>query len=765
MTIDRDTLANLSRLASATSGLVPLGADKQPLRGYRTGGGDTKRRWRGGAIPDGCAAFGWYCGEAGLRCLDVDSFAGTNEDGSPGVPQPATDAIVSAVAGILRDGAIPHVSAGSTRGGHLYIPAADPAVQDAQVDTTGCDVRLSSAGHAVSVAIDLRGLNTFVAIRDAAACVRAVEGVRRALDPLEGVPGWRGSRTLAQRCADAVVALRARRSGAGRNARHGMAVRNQWGTGQVSAVAWERWFMDRFDGADKRHADRTIGDAIGKGPAAQVTMDRCGPAKPEQGQVDIRRDGLVSIAWADLLAGTVRFVSDRGDWIVFDRQEGWQRGHSAESELRRKFGRFIVRGVQEQLFWHPSGAEVHHLDKEHRKGGVFKELKARREVAILSSALDPIPGLWALPGGLVWDAAHPDQGAHCIREATPDDLATRGLAIAPEWGGGCSAWLEFLEFQMAPDEAQWFMSWVRWVLSGDRQGHVILYVIGEGGTGKTVVRNALFKLLGTTSAGGIAVGINAKNLTEKEDSASQWIARTEGARLAMVEEAKRQRTEPDNLKMLSGGSMATARQHYRADEEFLTRTTVMIVSNHMPVIVGIDTDHGVQRRLRVIRWDRQWNVNGEPPCPVDAMNAQLGAFLALCMTQGDVSLVEEGREPDTMREHKAAVIAGGADTLASVIAALPGVEVATGAERKNTVRARQFGMTGTRHLHQMVIDAYDTVRVEDAPDLPEAAATLTAFVRALRREGFQTRRVQVDGVQQTCVFGVRLVAVDADLPF
>ena len=135
------------------------------------------------------------------------------------------------------------------------------------------------------------------------------------------------------------------------------------------------------------------------------------------------------------------------------------------------------------------------------------------------------------------------------------------------------------------------------------------------------------------------------------------------------------------------------------------------------------------------------------------------------MTQGDVSLVEEGREPDTMREHKAAVIAGGADTLASVIAALPGVEVATGAERKNTVRARQFGMTGTRHLHQMVIDAYDTVRVEDAPDLPEAAATLTAFVRALRREGFQTRRIQVDGVQQTCVFGVRLVAVDADLPF
>ena len=62
MTIDRDTLANLSRLADATSGLVPLGADKQPLRGYRTGGGDTKRRWRGGAIPDERARGNrWWC--------------------------------------------------------------------------------------------------------------------------------------------------------------------------------------------------------------------------------------------------------------------------------------------------------------------------------------------------------------------------------------------------------------------------------------------------------------------------------------------------------------------------------------------------------------------------------------------------------------------------------------------------------------------------------------------------------------------------------
>ena len=731
---------DLVALAKAARGLIPLDAAKQPVPRHKGALNHPDQRWNGGPFPAGTVHMGWRTDDAALRCLDIDRVAwGMSTD-----PRPAADApvaLVPMVVAILADGGIPARWETSAKGGHILIPRADQGRKEANTDTTGTRAVVMINGQPATIYLDLRGRKSFVTIRDPGECLRAVREIAEAPDPLADVGGWRASRTLAERVGDLMVALRSDRLDGGRNARHGMAVRREWGEGELPSTAWVRWFRDRLDGGDKAHADRTIGDAVRKGALQSQAATE---------QIDVRRDGAMAIAWADTLAGTVRVIA--GDestsrWLAFDGRwdqgaQGWVRGVDARREVHRKLWRFIERAQADgQLFAPDDKDPLVILDNTRRQGAIVAQLENRRTVEIDPAELDAVPGLIGLPGGFVWETMRTDQGPDCVRRVTQDDLITRRLAVAPDWLGTCPTWDAFLAFAV-PDETEraWLLGWIRYVLTGTRPFHTLFVLQGEGGTGKGTFAEALRDLFGSADSGGYAAKIAVQNLSTRPDGATSWAARLESTLLAVTEEPKRHlELDAAAIKDLTGGGTYTARHHYQADRERVARAAVMMLSNHFLQLP--EDDPGITRRLRTMRWDHK--PDREDEGLPGRLKHEGGAFLAKVAREGDPDAVRESRTPETMRTFAAAALVR-LSTVADAIGNLPGIEIANGAERKNVTLAKAFGSVGIQDLLSALSKAD-----------PEEHWTGAKLGKALSTAEFLTVRRKIDGTKRTFVLGIR----------
>lgn len=171
-------------------------------------------------------------------------------------------------------------------------------------------------------------------------------------------------------------------------------------------------------------------------------------------------------------------------------------------------------------------------------------------------------------------------------------------AYRPDLIGRSSLWTETLA-SMMPDkqEREYLQMWAGYALAGEATEEKLLFLYGEGGTGKSTFTETLAYMLGDY-AGTVDIELFLSSRNDGgADKATPGLAGLKGVRLAIGAESGIGRKMNDaKLKNLTGQDTVTTRFLYGNPFSFKPCATFMLSSNYMPPVKDA-TDSGIRRRL------------------------------------------------------------------------------------------------------------------------------------------------------------------------
>lgn len=340
-----------------------------------------------------------------------------------------------------------------------------------------------------------------------------------------------------------------------------------------SALARDKW-EDR-----PNYLERTILNACATVKNRATSRD----ANPgeltgvEAGDTDVSEDTIAE-TFRQKNEGMLKFDHRRGKWFEFDLQTHW-----AMDERRRTFhnARMAVRAL--------SGGK-RTLNKASVADGVEKLIRADPAFAVTSEVWDADPMLLGVPGGTV------DLRTGTTRTASPTDMITRITSVAPAPGVPI-LWLRVLNELFAADTEliAFIQRFCGYVLTGTTSEHVLLFLLGPGGNGKSTILNVLTSLLGKYAATATMETFMASH----QDRHTTDLAMLQGARLVTASETESGRQWAEaRVKALTGGDPITARYMKQDNFTFRPQLKLVIAGNHPPRLQNVD--EAMRRRLLIV---------------------------------------------------------------------------------------------------------------------------------------------------------------------
>jgi putative DNA primase/helicase len=201
------------------------------------------------------------------------------------------------------------------------------------------------------------------------------------------------------------------------------------------------------------------------------------------------------------------------------------------------------------------------------------------------------PWLLATPAGTV------DLRTGRLRPADPADAITQCTAAAPAPSASCPRWLTFLHdaTQGDRDLIAYLQRFAGHCLTGLTIEHILMFVYGTGGNGKTVFVTTQQRILGdyATIAPAETFAVSA------HDRHPCDLAMLRGARLVIASETDEGRPWAEaRIKQMTGGDPITARFMRRDFFTFEPAFKLLIVGNHKPTIRNVD--EAMRRRIHIV---------------------------------------------------------------------------------------------------------------------------------------------------------------------
>ena len=220
--------------------------------------------------------------------------------------------------------------------------------------------------------------------------------------------------------------------------------------------------------------------------------------------------------------------------------------------------------------------------------------KVTRTLAWLKTKLardyqwDKTDGVIPLPDGTVWTKDGP-------REGRREDFITRTLPYAPSDTWRNTRWESFVEESVGVDAADYVRRLFGYALLGDPRQHKFALLVGSGGNGKTLFLETVRK-----AAGPLAEATSMEYfLASKNDAHPQYMARLDGARIVIAEEApERASWRSDLLKRFTGGGLIEARYMRRGSFTFKPKGTLFLAMNTLPQLQSVDD--AIRRRILAV---------------------------------------------------------------------------------------------------------------------------------------------------------------------
>ena len=198
-----------------------------------------------------------------------------------------------------------------------------------------------------------------------------------------------------------------------------------------------------------------------------------------------------------------------------------------------------------------------------------------------------------------------------------------GTAVAPA-GTPCPLWLKFVERVTGGNDALigFLQRYIGYSLTGHVHEHVIVFLYGTGGNGKSVFVDTVSGVLGNyASAAPIEMF-----LTSKFDRHPTEIARLQGARLVAAQETERGRSwDEAKIKNLTGGDRLTARFMRGDFFDFRPTHKLLISGNTKPSVHNVD--EGIRRRFLLVPFMVQIPPAERDPKLAEKLKAEWPAIL------------------------------------------------------------------------------------------------------------------------------------------
>ncbi|MBQ1443810.1 MAG: bifunctional DNA primase/polymerase [Renibacterium sp.] len=342
-----------------------------------------------------------------------------------------------------------------------------------------------------------------------------------------------------------------------------------------------------------------------------------------------------AIALIDTYGDQLRYNPDRGRWLHWDGTRWhWQANDGGEA---RELGKRIARNLPEHDDW-----KAHKKRSLSAKGITDMLIQARTDTRITVGIDDLDAQPWELntPGGIV------NLRTGQLEPADPTKLHTKITSCTPDPEAAANLWHNFLDttFNGQTELIQYMQRLSGYSLVGEVRDHILPFVYGSGGNGKSVFLDTMIATLGeyaTSSPNGFLMASHYPAHTTE-------IARLKGARFVVCNEVNESdRFDEAKVKSLTGGDTLTARFMRKDDFTFTPTHHLWLAGNFQPSVEsGGDS---FWRRLRLIPFTHTVPKQDQIEGLKETLAAQHGPAVLAWAIQGAADYAAHGlQEPDTV---------------------------------------------------------------------------------------------------------------------
>lgn len=315
------------------------------------------------------------------------------------------------------------------------------------------------------------------------------------------------------------------------------------------------------------------------------------------GGYDLDQDGIIR-AFTDRHRGELLFDHHSGCWFHFNGFY-WVR---EETKLANDYARKVSTELARR---DPRAKSLKNVPTWE---AVERGARTVRDLSCSANTWNRDPMLLGTPRGTV------DLCTGRFRAALPGDHISKATAVAPialddfDPTRDCPQWLRFLDQALArdADAIRFVQQWGGYCLTGDTREQVLLFVYGEGGSGKSTAINTIMAILND-----YAVSVATSTLTaSKYQAHPEEIARLHGPRMAVASETeKNSRWAENRIKSLTGQDVLTARYMRENSFDFRPQFKLTIFGNNAPSLSNVDS--AMRRRFMILPFNN-------PPAKKDA---------------------------------------------------------------------------------------------------------------------------------------------------
>jgi putative DNA primase/helicase len=305
-----------------------------------------------------------------------------------------------------------------------------------------------------------------------------------------------------------------------------------------------------------------------------------------------------------------------------------------------------------------------------------------------------------------------------LKKADPKDCITKICAIAFDPDAACPLWDQTLKlfFQGNEQLIAYFQEICGYAMVGEVRDHVLPICHGLGQNGKSTILGALLETFGPD----FAMKCPPEMLMAKGyDSHPTDRADLFGKRLVVAIETESGRRLNETLvKELTGGDRIRARRMREDFWEFPPTHTVMMGTNHKPVVRG--TDHAIWRRLKLVPFLVTVDGKQDDTAMPHKLKSERAGILAWCV-RGCLRWQQQGLSEPTEVTDATKAYRAEQDVLGSFLTEYT--------LQDNSVRCK-CGELYAKYKKW-------------AEDGSEHVLTMTAFGTAMQERGFKTHKISV----------------------
>lgn len=254
------------------------------------------------------------------------------------------------------------------------------------------------------------------------------------------------------------------------------------------------------------------------------------------------------------------------------------------------------------------------------QAGVLSIAQHSTDIARAASEMDIDPWLLNTRSGMV------DLMTGQLRPTTPDDNVTKVTTAAFDPQFDTPVWTAFLD-QVLPDKdvQRYLQQYAGVSLLGTVREHVLAIATGTGANGKSTFVEALSHALGDYAHTAEQELLMASR--REGGRANPELAALRGTRFVVTSETEEgAKLNTSMMKNITGGDRITARGLYSAPVTFEPSWTILMVTNHLP-LVRANSD-AAWRRIRVIPFDVVVPKEDRDPTLGDKLKLEADGILA-----------------------------------------------------------------------------------------------------------------------------------------